>query len=110
MLQADHANGVQHGRGIGNKGMLETLSILDVRALQPWQLDEAQAIWRDFQDRTFQSFHRCAVDPARIDLDQRLITDMLGLDDQALATITRLRTLLATDPSIRGAKHAVLPK
>ena len=109
MLQADHANGVQHGRGIGNKGMLETLSILDVRALQPWQLDEAQAIWRDFQGRTFQSFHRCAVDPARIDLDQRLITDLLGLDHQAGDTIAHLRTLLASDPSIRGGKQPELP-
>ena len=88
--------------------MLETLPTLDVRKLQPWQLDEAQSIWRDFQGRTFESFHRCAVDPARIDLDQRLITDLLGLDDQALATITRLRTLLASDPSIHGAKPKAL--
>ena len=80
-----------------------------MRKLQPWQLDEAQAIWRDFQGRAFQSFHRCAVDPARIDLDQRLITDLLGLDHQALATITRLRTLLASDPSIHGAKKPEQP-
>ncbi len=106
---ANHANRSQRGRGTGNKGMLETLPTLDVRELQPWQLDEAQSIWRDFQDRTFESFHRCAVDPARIDLDQRLITDLLGLDDQALATTTRLRTLLASDPSIHGAKRPELP-
>ena len=109
VIQADHANVVQYGRGIGNKGMLETLPTLDVRQLQPWQLDEAQSIWRDFQGRTFESFHRCAVDPTRIDLDQRLITDLLGLDDQALTAITRLRTLLASDPSIHGAKTAELP-
>ena len=88
--------------------MLETPPTIDVCGLQPWQLDEAQSIWRDFQDRTFESFHRCAVDPARIDLDQRLITDLLGLDDQALATITRLRVLLASDPSIHGAKTTAL--
>ena len=109
LLHSNHANRAQHGRGTGNKGMLETLSTLDVRQLQPWQLDEAQAIWRDFQDRTFESFHRCAVDPTRIDLDKRIITDLLGLDDQALTTITRLRTLLASDPSIHGAKEPELP-
>ncbi|MCY4112691.1 MAG: hypothetical protein OXG33_01970 [Chloroflexi bacterium] len=109
LLQANHANSVQYGRGIGNKGMLETLATLDVRGLQPWQLDEAQAIWRDFRGRTFESFHQCAVDPARIDLDQRLITDLLGLDDEALAIIARLRTLLASDPSIHGAKKPELP-
>ncbi len=109
LQHADHANRTQFGRGRGNKGMLETLPTLDVRHLQPWQLDAAQSIWHDFQGRTFESFHRCAVDPARIDLDQRIITDLLGLDDQALTTITRLRTLLATDPSIHGAKHPDLP-
>ena len=109
LLHSNHANRAQHGRGTGNKGMLETLPTLDVRKLQPWQLDGAQAIWRDFQHRTFQSFHRCAADPARIDLDQRLITDLLGLNAQALGTITRLRTLLANDPSIHGAKDPELP-
>ena len=109
LLHANAANRAQHGRGTGNKGMLETLSTLDVRDLQRWQLDEAQSIWHDFQHRTFQSFHRCAVDPARIDLDQRLITDMLGLDDEALDTIARLRTLLASDPSIHGDKEPELP-
>ena len=89
--------------------MLETLPTLDVRQLQPWQLDEAQAIYRDFQDRTFQSSHRCAVDPARIDSDHRIITDVLALPTEAQATLTRLRTLLATDPSIHGAKRTELP-
>ncbi len=109
LLQANHSNAVQHGRGIGNKGMLETLPTLDVRQLQPWQLDEAQAIYRDFQDRTFESFHRCTLDPVRIELDQRIITDVLALPDEAKDTVARLRTLLATDPSIHGAKKSELP-
>ena len=109
MLHANHASRSQYGRGRGNKGMLETLPTLDVRELQPWQLDEAQAIWRDIQGRIFESFHRCAVDPARIDLDRRIVTDLLGLDDEALATVIRLRTLLASDPSIHGAKEPELP-
>ncbi len=108
LLHANHANRAQHGRGTGNKGMLETLHTLDVRQLQPWQLDEAQAIYRDFQDRTFQSFHRCAVDPARIDLDHRIITDLLALPAEAPDTLMRLRTLLATDPSIHGGKQPAL--
>ena len=109
LFHADHANPVQHGRGRGNKGLLETFPTLDVRQLQPWQLDEAQAIYRDFQDRTFQSFHRCAVDPARIDLDQRIIADLLALPSEAEDTLTRVRRLLATDPSIHGAKKPTLP-
>ena len=84
--------------------MLETLPTLDVRQLRPWQLDEAQAIYRDFQDRTFESFHRCAIDPARIELDGRIITDLLALPDEAQGTVSRLRELLATDPSIHRSK------
>ena len=109
LLQANHANAVQHGRGIGNKGMLETLRTLDVRRLQPWQLDEAQAIWLDFQERSFESFHRCAVDPARTELNQRIIADLLALPAEAQGTVARLRELLATDPSIHGGKEPALP-
>ena len=109
LLHADHSNSAQEGRGQGNKGMLETLSTLDVRKLESWQLDEAQAIWRDFNDRKFQPFYRCAVDPARIELDERIVKDLLGLGEDAAATVARLRTLLASDPSIHGSKRAELP-
>ena len=104
LAQANHANSVQEGRGIGNKGMLETLTALDVRNLESWQLDEAQAIWRDFSDRQFRPFYKCAVDPVRIELDERLVRDMLGLSEDANIAVARLRTLLASDPSIYGSK------
>ena len=109
LLHANHANRTQEGRGRGNKGMLESLPTLDVRALEDWQLDEARTIWRDIQDRTFQPFHLCAVDPARIELDRRICRALLGLGKDAVNTLARLRTLLATDPSIHGSKKPVLP-
>ena len=105
ILHANGSNRSQDGRGQGSKGMLETMSTLDVRKLRPWQLDAAQAIWRDFSDRKFGSFHQCAVDPARIDLDRRIVQDLLGLDEDAVDAVARLRTLLATDPSIHGTKE-----
>jgi len=108
LQHANHANRTQYGRGRGNKGMLETLATLDVRRLEPWQLDEAQGIFRDFQDRIFRSFYRCAVDPVRIDLDRRVTVDLLGLPDEASIGVARLRELLATDPSIHGGKRPEL--
>ena len=89
--------------------MLETLVTLDVRKLEPWQLDEAQQIWRDFSERKFLSFHQCAVDPARIELDERIVSDLLGLGEDAVAAVARLRTLLASEPSIHGSKKPELP-
>ena len=92
LLQANRANISQQGRGIGDKGMLESLITLDVRELREWQLDEAQATWRDFRNRKFQPFHCCAVDPARIVLDERVIRDLLGLGTDAVAAVANLRT------------------
>ncbi|MXY46868.1 MAG: hypothetical protein F4Y44_07760 [Chloroflexi bacterium] len=96
-----------HGHG---KGMIEALTTLDVRELQPWQLEEAQGLWQDFRGRKFDSFHRCAVDAERIKLDERLTRDVLGLGDDAVSSIARLRALLASEPSIHGSKPAELPR
>ena len=109
LLQADHSNSAQEGRGQGNKGMLESLTTLDVRKLKAWQLDEALALWRDFSDRKFQPFYRCAVDPARIEIDERVVRDLLGLGEDAVASVARLRTLLASEPSIHGSKQSEVP-
>ena len=108
LLHANHSNRAQEGRGTGNKGMLASLTTLDVRELEEWQLDEARAIWRDFRNRKFQPFHHCAVDPSRIELDERIARDLLGLGNDAVEAVARLRTLLASDPSIHGSKKAGL--
>lgn len=108
LLHANHSNRAQEGRGTGSKGMLERLPTLDVRELAPWQLEAAQGIWRDMESRRFESFHRCAVDPARIELDERIARDMLGLGEDAVGAVGRLRGLLASDPSVHGGKRAEL--
>ena len=109
LLHGNHSNRAQVGRGTGNKGMVETLMTLDARQLEPWQLEEAQQIWRDFGNRKFLSFHQCAIDPARIELDERIVRDLLGLGEEAVASVARLRTLLASEPSIHGSKKPELP-
>ena len=109
LLHANHSNRAQHGRGMGNKGMLESMATLDVRQLAAWQLDAAQAIYRDFRPRRFQPGYHCAVDPARIALDERLLGELLGLDEAAGAAAARWRALLAAEPSIHGTKPPELP-
>ena len=109
LLHANHSNRAQHGRGMGNKGMLESMATLDVRQLAAWQLDAAQAIYRDFRPRRFRPGYHCAVDPARIALDERLLGELLGLDEAAGAAAARWRALLAAEPSIHGTKPPELP-
>ena len=89
--------------------MLEGLPILNVRSLETWQLEAAETIWRDLNNREFESFHRCTIDPARIELDRRVVCEMLGLDNHAEETLKRLRLLLASEPSIHGSKDSELP-
>ena len=105
----NQSNRTQVGRGTGSKAMLRAIPVLDVRQLQEWQLDAALSIWRDFQDKTFEPFHRCAVDANRIELDRRMMNDMIGLDGEAQEAMAQLRLALANDPSIRGAKDPALP-
>ena len=67
---------------------------------------------RPLVSTTTVEYHRLELapaNPARIELDERLVRDMLGLDEAAVATVARLRTLLATDPSIHGSKKPALP-
>ena len=109
LLHANRSIRSQLGRGTGNKNMLREMFTLDVRNLQEWQLAAAQAIWRDFQDKTFEPFHRCAVDANRIELDRRMMNDMIGLDGEAQEAMAQLRLALANDPSIRGDKDPALP-
>ena len=109
LLHANRSIRSQLGRGTGNKNMLNEMFTLDVRKLQEWQLDAALEIWRDFQDKTFEPFHRCAVDANRIELDRRMMNDMIGLDGEAQEAMAQLRLALANDPSIRGDKEPALP-
>ena len=88
--------------------MLESRTTLDIRRLEAWQLDEAQAIWQEFSNRKFMPFYQCATDAARVELDERIVKDLLGFGGDAEASVARLRTLLAGDPSIRGSKKPEL--
>ena len=108
LLHANHSNSAQEGRGQGNKGMLESMTTLDIRKLEAWQLDEAQVIWQKFSNRKFMPFYQCVTDPARVELDELIVKDLLGLGEDAVASVARLRTLLAVDPSIRGSKKPEL--
>lgn len=53
-------------------------------------------------------FPQCAVDPVRIEMDERVVRDLLGLGKDAVASVGRLRTLMAGDPSIHGSNKPEL--
>ena len=100
-----HSNRSQTGRGLGSRTMLRTLPTLDIRQLASWQLDAAEALFRDIREKPFEPFYRCNVDSARIELDGRLMREVLGLPSEAVDAVARIRTLLAREPSIYGNKQ-----
>ncbi len=61
-----------------------------------------------FKDRK-SSFYRYAVNPTRIELDKRIVKDLLDIGEDAVASVSRLCNLLASDPSIHGSKKAEVP-
>ncbi len=103
-----HSNRSQNGRGLGSRTMLRTLPTLDVRQLADWQVDAGESVFRDFRDVEFEPFYMCAVDSARVELDRRLVRDVFGLPTEAIEAVARIRSLLASEPSIFGNKQPIL--
>ena len=109
LLHANHANRSQLGRGTGNRTMLRTLPVLDVRKLTDDQLEAARETYLEIQEMEFEPFFKCAVDPARIEIDERFVRDVSGLPRGAVDSVSDLRQLLALEPSIHGTKMPELP-
>ena len=110
LLHANHANRSQLGRGMGNKTMLESLPVLDVRELTDFQLDAALTIYLEMRESQFEPFFKCAVDSVRIEIDERFVQEVLGLDRNAVMAVADLRELLAQEPSVHGKKKPALPE
>ena len=109
LLYANHSNRSQLGRGTGNRTMLRTLPVLDVRKLTDDQLRAARETYLELQEMEFEPFFKCAVDPARIEIDERFVRDVSGLPHGAVDSVADLRQLLALEPSIHGTKMPELP-
>ncbi len=105
---AVHSNRSQTGRGLGSRTMLRTLPTLDVRQLADWQIDAAESVFRDFRDVSFEPFYRCDVDDNRSRLDESLARDVLGCSTETVDAVARIRSLLASEPSIYGSKRPAL--
>ena len=109
LCHANHSNPSQQGRGQSPVTLLRTMPTLDVRQLSEWQLSAADKVYDDLRQSELKPFYKCAVDPARIELDNRLITEVLGLGDDAAESVQAIRELLAQEPTIHGGNNPALP-
>ncbi len=103
------SNKTQSDRGRTTVTGIPSVSTLDTRVLTPEQHAAAKAAFEAMRERWFLPFDQIDEDPARAELDCRLLVDVLGLPD-ALCTeqgpIDLLRRKLAREPQIHDGKRS----
>ena len=99
-----NSNRQQSGRGRTTISAVESLPILDLRALGKEQLHTAENIFDEFRDLEFKPVYLADADPNRALLDRRVVCDLLGFDDETYTAVRRLAAKWCAEPSVHGGK------
>ena len=105
------ANKTQSGRGTTTVTGIPSIHTIDVNALSVAQHSAAREALEAMSELRFLPFDQIDEDPARAELDRRLLVDVLGLDPSICdddGPMQRLRTKLAAEPQIHGNKQTRL--
>lgn len=103
-----NSNKTQAGRGCLTVTTVLNLPALDLRGLSPEQHARARVEFEEMRNLRFLPLDQIDEDPARAELDRRLLVNVLGLDESLLAEggpLHRLRLKLASEPQIHGNKQ-----
>ena len=101
------SNKTQSGRGTTGVTSIPKIPTLDTRTMNPEQLTAARDAFYAMRDLRFLPFDQIDEDPARAELDRRLLVDVLGLAPSLCepdGPIDLLRRKLAAEPQIHGGK------
>ena len=101
-------NKTQSGRGTTTVTGIPNIPTLDTRALTAEQHAAAKATFEAMGERCFLPFDQIDEDPARAELDRRLLVGVLGLPESlcdADGPLELLRRKLAREPQIHGGKR-----
>ena len=102
-------NKTQPGRGITTVTAIPNIPTLDTRVLTEEQHAAAKAAFDALRERRFLPFNQIDEDPARAELDRRLLVDVLGLPESLCepgGPLDLLRRKLAAEPQIHGGKKS----
>ncbi len=103
------ANKTQSGRGTTTVTGIPNIPALDTRTLTAEQQVAAIEAFDAMQELRFLPFDQIDEDPARAELDRRLLVNVLGLPESLCAEggpIDLLRRKLAQEPQIHGGKKS----
>ena len=100
-----HSSRQQAGRGIIPITALRSMPTLDVRALSDTQLETAANIFADLRETDFLPANEAYRDDARQTLENRVLTEMLGIPPEIIAEpLALLRLKWCSEPSVHGGK------
>lgn len=99
-----HASLQQAGRAVLTTSMLPSLLVVDTRQFTPTQLAMADRIFDDLVNREFLPANEAYRDRVRIELDERFLVQVLGLDTTILEPLRVLRNKWCAEPSVHGGK------
>ena len=103
------SNKTQSGRGTTSVTGIPNILTLDTRKLSAEQHAAAKAAFEAMGELRFLPFDQIDEDPARAELDRRLIVDVLGMPEslcEAGGPMDLLRRKLAREPQIHGGKRS----
>ena len=99
-----YANRQQAGRGRTTISTIESLPLLDFRALTDDQLARAEEIFDEFRHKDLMPAYLADADPNRALLDRRVLCDLLGFDQSVYEGVRRLAQKWCAEPSVHGGK------
>ena len=97
-------NRSQTGRGGVTVRVIPTIPILDFPRLSKKQIRAAAQIYDDLCRQQMLPANEAYRDPVRQELDRRLLTEVLGLDDSAVEQLAILRNQWCREPTVTGTK------
>ena len=105
-----HCNKQHSGRGMMFLKILHSMPTLDVRQLDQAALQNAERIFEEMKHKKMLPFNQMFEDSVRQELDQRLLSEVLGISEETHPEVHtglhRLRERLCAEPSIHGGKQS----
>ena len=103
-------NKVHAGRGTIRLTLLRSMPTLDVRQLDQAALQNAERIFEEMKHKRMLPFNQMFEDAVRQELDEQLVSEVLGFGEETHSEIHAglrlLRERLCAEPSIHGGKQS----
>ncbi len=100
-----HGSRQQPGRYRISRLSIETLPVLDFRALSQAQIQQAKTIFNDFKGKHFAPAYVADQDKTRAELDRAVLFDWLDFSDDVYYAVRSLAHKWCAEPSVHGGKQ-----